>query len=222
MLAPQNEGGNRVRRFVCTLAGLALLATLGCAPGRMADLRDSGRLGIGLGLGLSIDAKAGDLAHPALGVASVAAMTGFESRHIDGPFFDARIADPYATYWYRRAGVPWGFSLLSSGWRGVWEVKDLVDAVGEFDEPIDKEPPAGQGETHEGEVLDGAISASRWLGLPVGPGPLWTWNTASDMQVGVHALFINLRAGINPLEIFDLCAGFVGFDPAGDDQDAAH
>lgn len=211
-----------MRALACTLTGLALLATLGCAPGRLSDLRDSGRLGIGLGLGLSADVKAGDLTHPALGVASVAAMTGFESRHVDGPFFDARVADPYATWWYRRADIPWGFSLLSSGWRGVWEVKDLVDAAGEFDEPLDKEPPPGHGESHESEILDGAITTSRWIGLPGGPDPTWTYNTASDVQVGVHALFINLRAGFNLLEFLDFLAGFAGFDPAGDDQDTAH
>ncbi len=211
-----------MRAFVSTLTGLALLATSGCAPGRIADLRDSGRIGIGAGLGLSVDVKAGDLTHPALGVASVAAMVGFESRHIDGPFFDARVADPYATLWYRRAGVPWGFSLLSSGWRGVWEVVDLADAAGEFDEPIDKEPPPGQGETHEGEILDGAITTGRWLGIPSGPDPIWTYNTASDVQVGVHALVINLRAGFNLLEFLDFLVGFAGFDPAGDDPDTSH
>ncbi len=46
------------------LLAMLLLAATGCAPGRMADLRDSGRLSLGLGLGLSADAKLGTLTHP--------------------------------------------------------------------------------------------------------------------------------------------------------------
>ncbi|MCH6562406.1 MAG: hypothetical protein IH800_08325, partial [Myxococcales bacterium] len=68
------------------LVVLITLAGLGCAPGRVADLKDSGRIGIGLGFGLSLDARLGDLTHPALGLLSVSAMLGFESRDIDGPW----------------------------------------------------------------------------------------------------------------------------------------
>ena len=39
----------------------AALIASGCAPGRLADLQDSGRISVGLSLGLSADAKLGDV-----------------------------------------------------------------------------------------------------------------------------------------------------------------
>ena len=63
----------------------------------MADLRDSGRMSLGVGLGLSADVKIGDLTHPSLGVLGVAAMYGLESRHIEGRFLEARISQESAS-----------------------------------------------------------------------------------------------------------------------------
>ena len=105
-----------------TVTGLALVAALGCAPGRMADLRDSGRLGIGLGPGLSVDAKLGDLTHPALGLFGASAMWGWESREIEGFWYEGEVSDPFAIYWYRRVAHPWKCALISSGWRGTWDL----------------------------------------------------------------------------------------------------
>ena len=199
---------------------LALLGGLGCAPGRVADLKDSGRISFGLSLGLSADAKLGDLTHPAVGVASASAMFGFESREIDGSWYEARVSDPYAIYWYRRAGKPWRYALASSGWRGVWESLGWMDAVDELDEPIDQEPLPETGTVFEGELLDEAITVARWLPLPGGSdefSPLWRFNTASDLQVGATVLLVGARVGFNPLEFLDLLLGFGGFDLAGDD-----
>jgi hypothetical protein len=202
---------------------VAMLGGPGClAPGRAADLRDSGRIGIGIGLGLSADAKIGDLTHPALGIASASAMVGFEARDIDGPFYEANVSDPFATYWWRREGGPWGFSLNSSGWRGVWESVDWVDAIDEIDEPVDMEPLPETGTVWEEETLDGSIVVRRWLPIPGGaeqyPG-LWSFNTASDLQLGATLLIVNVRLGFNPLEFVDFLLGFGGLDIAGDDPE---
>ena len=121
----------------------------------MADLKDSGRIAVGIGPGLSIDAKLGDLTHPALGALGAAGMVGFESRAIDGSWYEARVSDPYAIFWLRREGQPWGFALNSSGWRGTWESLGFLDALEELDEPIDQEALPETGTVWQGEMLDG-------------------------------------------------------------------
>ncbi len=207
-----------------SLAGLiglfALCFQLGCAPGRVADLKDSGRLSIGVSLGLSADAKIGDLTHPALGLLSSSAMVGFESRNIDGTWYEGRVSDPFAIYWYRREGGSWAYALNSSGWRGVWESLDWLDAVDEFDEPFDQEPLPETGTVVGNERLDQSLTVTRWLPIQGGrdnPQSLWSFNTATDLQLGATLLLIGGRVGFNPLEFVDFLLGFVGYDIAGDD-----
>ena len=206
-----------------SLALLVAMALLGCAPGRVADLRDSGRIGIGFGLGLSADAKLGDLTHPALGVASASAMMGFESRDIDGPWYEAHASAPYAIPWYRREGKSWGYALGSSGWRGTWEALDWLDALVEVDEMIDQDALPETGTRVGGELLDGKVTVRRWLpipGLVEETSPLFSFNTATDLQLGAHLLLINARLGFNPLEFLDFLLGFGGLDIADDDPSA--
>jgi hypothetical protein len=188
----------------------------------MADLRDSGRIAIGLGPGLTLDAKIGDLTNPSLGIAGAAAMWGSESRDVDGPWFEARVSDPYAIYWYRREAKSWRYSLISSGWRGVWESLDWFDAFDEVDEPVDQEPLPETGTVVGGELLDGRVTLGRWLSLRLGSDdqtPLWTFNTATDLQVGAHLLLAKARLGFNLLEFLDFLLGFGGLDIAGDDPE---
>ncbi len=198
---------------------LACLTVLGCAPGRMADLKDSGRISAGIALGLSVDVRLGDLSHPAVGLASSGAMIGYDSRDVDGAWFEARVSDPFAIHWYRREGASWGFALNASGWRGVWESLGFLDALDEFDEPFDQEPLPETGSILRGEMLDGNVSVSRWLPIPGGPdpAPLVSFNTATDLQVGATLLLLGARAGFNPLEFLDFLLGFAGQDIAGDD-----
>jgi hypothetical protein len=211
---------SQVLIFVRVFALLALCASLGCAPGRIADLKDSGRISAGLALGLSLDAKLGDLTHPALGIVSSGAMVGFDSREIDGAWFEARVSDPFAIHWYRREGTSWGYALNSSGWRGAWESLGWLDALDELDEPIDQEGLPETGTIFRGEMLDGKITVSRWLPIPGGPddpSPLFAFATASDIQAGATLLVIGARVGFNPLEFLDFLLGFAGQDIAGDD-----
>jgi hypothetical protein len=203
---------------------LSLIVWVGCAPGRVADLRDSGRLSAGLGLGLSADVKLGDLTHPSLGAFAVSAQLGFESRNIDGPWYEASVSDPYALSWFRRENVPWGYALNLSGWRGVWESLDWLDAVDELDEWVDQEPLPETGTVVEGERLDQSVKVSRWLPITGGhgePGRLWSFNTATDLQVGAHLILVNARVGFNTLEFIDFLLGFAGYDIAGDDPTSA-
>lgn len=56
-------------------------------------------------------------------------MVGFDTRDIEGQWYEARVSDPYATYWYRREPKSWGYSLNSPGWCGAWESLDWFDAL---------------------------------------------------------------------------------------------
>jgi hypothetical protein len=201
---------------------VGLFAGLGCAPGRLADLQDSGRLAVGIGLGLSADVQVGALTHPALGVVSSSAMIGFESRGIEGPWYEARISDPYAVPWYRREGKSWTYALNSSGWRGVWESLDWLDALTEVDEPVDQEGLPETGTAVGGELLDGKVLINRWLPIRGDPSepPAWTFNTATDVHAGATLLLVSGRLGFNALEFVDLLGGLAGFDLAGDDPPA--
>lgn len=40
----------------------------------------------------------------------------------------------------------------------------------------------------------------------------------SEFNVGVHALVVGAEAGIDPVQIGDFLAGFIGWDPSGDDR----
>jgi hypothetical protein len=175
-----------------------------------------------VGLGLSADVQLGALTHPALGVVSSSAMIGSESRGIEGPWYEARISDPYAIPWYRREGKSWAYALNSSGWRGVWESLDWLDALDEVDEFIDQEALPETGTVIGGELLDGRVRVNRWLPLRGDPSepPIWTFGTATDVQAGATLLLVSGRLGFNPLEFLDFLTGLAGFDLAGDDPQA--
>ena len=139
------------------------------------------------------------------GLLASSAMVGFETRHIDGVWYEARTSDPFATYWYRRNGEPWGWSLNSSGWRAMWESLGWLDAVDEMETAVDQEPLPETGSEYRGERLDGEIVASRWLPIPGAEGkpPLFRYRTATDLQIGATLLLVGARVGFNPLEFVD-------------------
>jgi hypothetical protein len=188
----------------------------------MADLKDAGRLSVGLGLGLSADAKVGALTHPSLGILSASAMFGSDTRKVEGLFFEARTSEPYATYWSRSKGAPIADALNTTGWRGAFEVHSVDVAIKAIAEADPQTPPEQLGVEGEGEVLAGRISVGRWLPIPRQTRreqfPVWTFNTATDFQVGATLLLVSARAGVNFLETLDLLLGLVGFDIAGDDE----
>lgn len=205
------------------LAVVLLGVLLGCAPGRMADLRDSGRMSLGVGLGLSADVKIGDLTHPSLGLLGVAAMYGWESRHIEGRFLEARISEPYATYWFKQRGFGWADALNDSGFRGAFEIHGYEVAVEAIKSGADDDPPEDLGVVWAGEVLRGRLYAGRWLPIPGradDASPLFAFDSATDLQVGATLLLLQARVGFNPLEFTDFLLGFFGLDIAGDDEQA--
>ena len=88
---------------------------------------------------------------------------------------------------------------------------------------IDQDPLPETGTRVGGELLDGKVTVRRWLpipGLAKETSPLFSFNTATDLQLGAHLLLINARLGFNPLEFLDFLLGFGGLDIAGDDPSA--
>ncbi len=193
----------------------AVLLSIGCAPGRLADLRDAGRLSIGVGLGLSADAKVGALSHPSLGVASATADLGFDSRDVYGSFYAARTSEPYATWFGYEEGESILAALNDSGFRAAFEVHEWSSSFAAIGMGLGDERPEVLVGQAEGVELDGRVTRGRWLGT----GDPVTFNSASDLQLGATLLFVSARAGVSILETLDFLLGFVGLDIAGDDQE---
>jgi hypothetical protein len=197
--------------YVLSLIGVVVL--VGCAPGRVADLRDSGRLSFGIGAGLAVDAKAGPLTHPSLGTAYSSAKVGFESRDVHGAFYEVGTSDPHAAFWAKRHGASLGQALNSSGWRAAYEVHEYEAAIIAVGHPHGQDRPEILVTEIRGEELDGILEEKTWL--PFDPDLSFT--NATDLQVGATALLVSARAGFNTLEFLDFLLGFVGLDIAGDD-----
>ncbi len=206
----------------CALTLTPAICLLACAPGRMNDLKDTGRASIGLGLGLSADARLGALTWPSVGFLGTGAMYGWDSREIEGRFFEARISEPYATYWFRKDGFGWVDALNGTGFRGAFEVKSFEVAIDALTLPVDDEPHEDVGVVWEGEVLAGRLYAGRWLPIPGRAdkaSPLGSFNELTDFQLGATLLLVQARLGLNPLEILDFLLGFAGVDIANDDEE---
>lgn len=194
-----------------------LFATLfvfaGCAPGRMADLRDSGRLSLGLGFGISADAKAGALTHPSFGILSTSAMLGFDSRDVYGEYYEARVSEPYATVWARDEKEPWLTALNDSGWRAAFKTRRYHEAVAAIWQPVGQSAPDVLVADVEGTEVEGTLDFGDWVFSEDA-----NFNTLTDFQLGATFLLFSARAGVNPLEFIDFLLGFGGVDIAGDDQ----
>jgi hypothetical protein len=180
-----------IRVAVCSVA-VAVLC--GCAS-RMADLRDCGRLSVGVGLGLSADVKVGDLTHPSLGLMTVTHRVGLENREIVGYWKEGECAFPLIEV-PNKLGEDCGF-FTSYG-------RDLF------------------AEGHDG-ARDQCHVVGFWLPFErykVGSCELKqsAFNSTTDLQAGLTLGVVSARVGVNPLEIVDFLLGFVGLDIAGDDE----
>ncbi|MBS3763968.1 MAG: hypothetical protein ACLFWL_13670 [Candidatus Brocadiia bacterium] len=179
--------------------GIAVLALLllgsGCASDRIADLKDCGRLSIGVGLGLSADVKIGDLTHPSLGLMSYTYRVGHENRDISGQWSEMEGAFPLVIVANRLgAENPFFASYIADTTRkGGAGGMEKFHRVG-FWLPFERRK------------------------LDKGKLGLSPFNTATDLQAGATLGIVSARAGINPLEIVDFLLGFVGLDIARDDE----
>jgi len=171
----------------------------GCAnPGRLQDLRDCGRLSVGVGVGLSADVKVGDLCHPSLGLLALTHRVGHESRRISGYWTEIEQAFPAMMISNMVIGNrPFGMSYV----RG--RPPSFEDGSGFSPEMVGFWLPFLPRRPCEGE---------EW------PSSLHSW---TDLEASVTALVVSARVGVNPLEILDFALGFLGLDIAGDDPEGS-
>jgi hypothetical protein len=211
---------------MCRLACLVLVLSLaGCAPGRLADLRDAVHGSIGSGKGLSVDATLGFLSQPAIGLYGAKTVAlGVDGRDAYGFMGETRVSAPYAYSYARKQGRSVLESLNSSGWRSTYSVANMQRGFEEVDKPLEPLKPREFDQVIEGRRFSGRAIGTRWLPLPSAAdafSPLLTFSSASELQLGAHIGIFAARAGVNPLELVDFLLGFGGLDIAGDDASAA-
>lgn len=188
------------------LACLMPLLIAGCATGRLADLRDCGRLSVGLGLGVGAEASLGIIGNPSLGAVANKSMFGFDNRDCSGMWTETESFFPAS-------------SIISG-------VMNLISDGGPSTDPTFA-PYARQIQMNiqHGKYLprDRWIIQNRYrnffIGLPH-PGEQPTnsvFHAITDLEIGATAGIVAVRVGVNPLELLDFLLGFVGLDIAGDD-----
>lgn len=176
---------------------LAVLLT-GCTyvPNRLRDFADMGRVSIGPCLGLGVDVKASGLFHPSLGVTSSAIKVGWDTR------------DCFIFWREKEAYFP--VSVVSQFVRELEALDALGAALPCF--------YARDAVT----ALKVCTSVSRLFYSPP-PGNrsssrIWGFvATVTDFEVGVSALLLSARVGLNAAEVVDFLFGLWKLDPAGDD-----
>jgi hypothetical protein len=162
----------------------------GCATGRIEDLKDCGRLSVGIGVGLDAVAKGGCLAQPSIGINSQTWRFGHENRSRSGTWKEVQVVSPILPI----------FQFLTQDWGGG---TIFLVSYERFDPDSNDDPHF----------------ARSWLPLVQladSDKPL-SFNDITDLEAGGTVLFLSVRAGINPLEIVDFLLGFAGLDIAKDD-----
>lgn len=178
------------------IACLASTLTLtGCATGRIADLRDCGRLSVGAGPNFGIQARLGALTHVSLGMgAENRAHYGWESRYVYGRWLESDGFWPMAL-------ILAGFLQESATLKGCALDTTYVRWI--EDDWLINPPPYRVG--HLLNIWNRDNPQSSFI------------KHATDFECGVAPLLFSARVGINPLEIADFLLGFAGIDIAGDD-----
>ena len=177
------------------IANALLLVCLvsGCSTGRIADLRDCGRLSVGYGLGLEATAKIGCLMHPSIGViGSSTKRIGHENRHLP-------------CIWQERQ-VVWPVLLAFAGGR-AW-------GANRGSPPFLSYVRSCHGQGHGTCYFE-----TVWFPCLCGDSDYhpFSFHELSDVEAGATLGIITIRAGINPLEIMDFLLGCIGLDMAKDD-----
>ena len=171
-----------------TVCGMAFAA--GCAPGRLDDLKDCGRISIGLGMGLEAHAKVGSLTQPTIGLGSASVKIGHEDRSTT---------------------LLWGEFVRA--WPAVW----MADRTEYVDSNHGLNVSGDRGAAFHRSTLENR--EYYWIPLLSADAdydPL-AFSEITDLQAGAAVGPVSAHVGVNPLEIVDFALGFVGLDIAGDD-----
>lgn len=171
----------------------------GCAAKRMADLRDCGRFSVGSGLGLDASAKIGCVVHPSLGICSYTNRVGYEDRYRHGRWDEVQVVWPLFMMgcWIDKLfGATNVTPLASYALERTPPLPDRMEDDNTYETSWFPILQAGQGNTHDP----------------------FSFHEITDIEIGVTLGVVSVKAGINPLEIFDFFLGCVGFDIANDDR----
>ena len=172
-----------------------MITILGCATGRIEDLKDCGSFSVGGGLGLEMTGKLGCVLHPSIGVISSTWRVGHEDRYFSGVWKDATL---------------------------VWPFSAVLESIGELRHPpfifisYFRESYLNNTNRH--------VYSAWWMPfhekeiyLNKAYQKPYSFHELTDLEFGTTAIFPSVRMGVNPLEIVDFSLGFVGKDIAGDD-----
>jgi len=185
---------------IASLGLAVLLLAVGChyVPDRLRDAADMVRVSVGPCLGLGVEAKATGLFHPSLGVATSSLKVGWDSRHCYLAWLEREAHFPMSIPRTAAAEAAW-LNPLSAvlpafySRRAVNPLQDCTSISRLF-----YSPPPGRGEDDLG----------------------FAWRLAStvgDFEVGVSAIFVSARVGVNAPEVLDFLLGLFTLDLAGDD-----
>lgn len=184
-------------------AGLILASSSGCTTymaNRVDDLADTGKMSMGLGIGAGVDFQATDFLHPSMGLGGVALSFGHENRYVSGFFGDSLRTLPcisptpfeYASRW-----------MPGRGRDGRFEKAGISSVY-----------------TCRGRAYEEISSYMVWKDY-YRDDSLQTdipWARRMGIEVTVMAVFLKVRTGVNPAELFDFLIGFTTVDIAGDDK----
>ncbi len=179
------------------IASLALMITLtGCATGRMADLRDCGRISVGAGPAFGIQARVGALTHLSLGIGSGenAKRYGFEDRYVYGR-------------WLESEGF-WPVSFFLAGFIQESSTNHMFALDTTYCRWIDNDWLVNPPPYRVGYLFNFRSGDNPKLTFP---------KRLTDFEIGIAPILFSIRVGVNPVEVADFLLGFVGLDIAGDD-----
>ncbi|MEI6166465.1 MAG: hypothetical protein WCS52_04665 [bacterium] len=172
-----------------TLALLVIAAIFsGCATGRLADLRDCGKISIGVGAGLGADVGLGALVHPSVGILAKTYRVGSESRNVYSVWQEGEIYYPVVFFpALFMTDSPWAYSYNRTCMD--WSQQSLAEKNEKW---LNWSPMRNPGESG--------------------------FHRATDFEAGVTLGIVAARVGLNPLECLDFLLGFCGLDIANDDK----
>jgi hypothetical protein len=143
------------------IAGVLSIALGACAPGRVADLQDIGKLSIGAGVGASVDASLGFVSQPSFGFFSETSLLGSEARQASGYVFQKRVSFPYTFVTAARDGKGLLGALNYTGFLATYKVTGFQRGFEEIDRTLDAVPPREFGLEIEDVRYGGGVVGGR-------------------------------------------------------------
>jgi hypothetical protein len=210
---------------------LALAASCGSVADwltfRALDLADCGKINTGYGLGIAIDGRLTDWLAPGLGYISYTTNFGWDDRIVAGIWEECIVINtPKAVF---EAVLGSSDDHAAPDYDSTWSVGRLALASVFLSHERWIRHPKRPEVTVDlyslfnfGPVSDYLREADpqRYF-LREGETVVWRRKPFFDqgwIELGVTAVFLHARAGVNVFQSVDFVLGLVGLDPAGDDR----